>query len=520
MSEDSVQSSDQKSNKQMRSQRLAELIRHDPTELKRAWKAGEFPFESDDESPVLVFEEFEGIEFSDIRFFPNCENVIFESCYFEACIFESNQFTECQFKQCGFVDCSLTSSFIEGCSFSESSLQGVNFEDCSIKRSKFSNSILVDGIMHEALLESVQFSRVDFARIHGRWMDVHNCSIFESSLYNVEWVDSFFTNFRMPYRPMYMSGNYFRISKNMEELLLDEDLKEGCINDFSGTTFADSSFSQIDFNKTDLTGTTLGWCDLSGADLRDAIGLTPTTMPGSDLNGAKVPGDTSFLALERKTSQVASLARPAYLALLANCLFLWAIFVFGAPSADVKIPLFAVDIPRTGFAYYMLLQGLAINLYANTYVMRAAHLISRYPVIFPSGEPSPEVASSWSLFSPAWLHLRVLPPNNHLMPPVGFWQQYLMSLFSYWLVLPITGLAVIGAGGLPIESVQLLAALSALALAVNTTAYLAMRRILRSKVQRNVYKELRDTQSEFSGLGRVMKSWVTDWILRPFRKAR
>lgn len=98
MQDQSISDEDTSSDTKSQSQRIAELIREDPSSLRRAWESEEFPFEHEDESPQLQGEEFESIEFSNIRFFPNCQTVIFTSCYFESCNFESNTFSNCHFR--------------------------------------------------------------------------------------------------------------------------------------------------------------------------------------------------------------------------------------------------------------------------------------------------------------------------------------------------------------------------------------------------------------------------------------
>jgi Pentapeptide repeats (8 copies) len=143
--------------------------------------------------------------------------------------------------------------------------------------------------------------------------------------------------------------------------------------------------------------TRFGNCDLSGADLREAVlssadlsGITgflgPEQLAGADLTGAKLPNSLGELFENLDVAKgISANAQNLFIAMLAACLYSWLTI---ATTSDVNLivnratsplPIIGTSIPIVGF--YFVAPLLLVGIYFYLHLYCAARLAA-----IPAGE--------------------------------------------------------------------------------------------------------------------------------------
>lgn len=425
-----------------RDEKAFEILLRGVAAWNKAIDADKYPFDDDEYCPCFDGRSFENVSFDGIvGFYASMRRATIIGCSMESAEMDSVQFqgatlkdtiaTDADFTSAHFESCLIESCVFDGCNMEDlhlmdAELRDVSMRHCNLDEASFANSLLEDF--------NIEFST-------GRYATFDDANVIAASLAGAVLQDCSFERTALPARRMYMGQTSFELSADYA----DEEDSSRAGADLANSLFLDAFLNDLDFAESDVTNTDFRWCNLQGADFRGCKGVSAGAFEGSDLAGAKLPESTSFARMIERIDRITSLARPAYIANLLTCGVLIAVFLFAEPTSSVTLPLFQVPVPAHQFALFGLLQSTIIGAYGSLYILRAWEVLARLPTVMPDGATSPEVISPWSLYSPGWLHLRVIPGHRRLRPPAGFYLQYCFAVLSHWAITPITAVLIAAA---------------------------------------------------------------------------
>ncbi|HET7576294.1 MAG TPA: pentapeptide repeat-containing protein [Sphingomicrobium sp.] len=379
----------------------------------KAIDADKYPFDDDEYSPCFDGRSFENVSFDGIvGFYASMRRTTIVSCTMESAEMDSVQFqgstirktiaTDADFTSAHFDNCLIEGCVFDGCNMedlylTDAEVRDVDMRHCNLDEASFANSLLEDF--------NIEFSRCRYAIFD-------DANMIAVSLAGAVLQDCSFERAALPARRMYMGETSLKLSDDYSG---DEGQTiEGA--DFANSMFVDAFLNDLDFANSDVTNAGFRWCNLQGADLRRCKGVSAGAFEGSDLAGAKLPDSVLFAGSVERIERITSLARPAYVANLLTCGALIAVFLFAERASSVTLPFFQVPVPAHKFALFGLIQSTIIGTYVSLYILRVWEALARLPTVLPDGGTSPEAISPWSLYSPAWLHLRVIPGHRRLKP--------------------------------------------------------------------------------------------------------
>lgn len=182
--------------------------------------------------------------------------------------------------------------------------------------------------------------------------------------------------------------------------------EEGAPSRFEKVSLLDTrveglSLCAASFRAADLRRAVFVECDLSEADFSDACGLLPSSFPGCNLRGARLPDGLGFEAPLATVQGAVSYARSLFLLIVAASLY--CLLTVGATTDldllvnTASMPLPIIETPVPIGAFYALAPALllASAVWMHAYLQRVWTTLAHLPARFPDGLPLSDRIDQW-----------------------------------------------------------------------------------------------------------------------------
>lgn len=208
------------------------------------------------------------------------------------------------------------------------------------------------------------------------------------------------------------------------------DLKEFFKENISNISLENADFRNIDFRNVDLSNSN----NIDKAD-----------MGGTILEGAQLPKNSKLEKnLIENLSRVKELSRNTsnvFFFLMAACTYCWLTITSIKDSAFIlananttQIPIFMANVTAYGLFMFAPLFLITLYLYFNLYIINLVEEISKYPVIFSSGETLKEKITPWIINDYICEEFYNFTNNATI---INLIKKQFISFFCWWFV-PIT----------------------------------------------------------------------------------
>ena len=204
-----------------------------------------------------------------------------------------------------------------------------------------------------------------------------------------------------------------------------------------GKTLDQADLSQADLREANLADAKLRDAILVDADLRDAKGLLPAQLAGTDLTRAKLPPDVAAFEVLGAIAEVSKTGRTLFMSMILACLYCLLALATTTDaqlltnSTTTELPFVGVHIPTGGFFVVAPLMLLCLYFYFHFYTQNLWENLATLPAKFPDGIAVHEKVYPWLLSHRVQSAFKRLPP-----PPLlsKFWG--LISAFLAWGSVP------------------------------------------------------------------------------------
>ncbi len=225
---------------------------------------------------------------------------------------------------------------------------------------------------------------------------------------------------------------------------LESDGQDGSRADLSLQDLRGRSLAGADLRAALLRDTRLQDAGLEGADLRDAEGLLPDQLAGSNLKATRLPESLSYTDALANIAQMSHIASVLFVILLLGCAY---VGLTTAATTDVELitnsatselPIIQTRIRIVSFYWTAPVVLLGFYTYFHVFAQRLWEGLADLPAVFPDGRPLDKKAYPWflnDLVRAHFLHLRSHTPGLFLL------QRAVAGLLAWWMV-PLTVLAV------------------------------------------------------------------------------
>ncbi|MGH8584473.1 MAG: pentapeptide repeat-containing protein [Gammaproteobacteria bacterium] len=225
---------------------------------------------------------------------------------------------------------------------------------------------------------------------------------------------------------------------------LESDRRDGSRADLSLLDLRGRSLAGANLRAALLRDTRLQDAELEGADLRDAEGLLPDQLAGSNLKAARLPESLSYTDALANIAHMSHIASVLFVILLLGCAY---VGLTTAATTDVELitnsatselPIIQTRIRIVSFYWTAPLVLLGFYTYFHVFAQRLWEELADLPALFPDGRPLDKKAYPWflnDLVRAHFLHLRRHTPGLFLL------QRAVAGLLAWWLV-PLTILAI------------------------------------------------------------------------------
>ena len=226
-----------------------------------------------------------------------------------------------------------------------------------------------------------------------------------------------------------LSGENFQ-GKTLDQADLSQaDLREA--------NLADACLSGAQLQGANLAGAKLRDAKLVGADLRDAKGLLPAQLAGTDLSRAKLPAETAGFEVLGAITEVSKTGRTLFMSMILGCLYCLLTLATTTDAqlltstTKTELPFVGVQIPAGQFFVVAPLLLLCLYFYFHFYTQALWENLAKLPAIFPDGIAVHKKVYPWLLSHRVQAAFKRLPAPPLLSKVWG-----LISLFLAWWSVP------------------------------------------------------------------------------------
>lgn len=201
---------------------------------------------------------------------------------------------------------------------------------------------------------------------------------------------------------------------------------------------------RVSFTESILQDCVFSRCDLRNADFTDAQGLLPTTFPGSNLTGARLPPELNFDNVIKSIEGAGQNARAVFLVIIAACLY--CLLTVGTTTdrdllvntASTPLPIINTPVPIAAFYWIAPVLLLFSFIWMHAYLQRIWGSMCALPVAFPDGVTLANRLYQWIPLSIGVFCNLNSPHNDGRRLQV---LEVLLSIVALWFFVPATILA-------------------------------------------------------------------------------